>query len=142
MSQTLVRVILVAIAVSCGTSVAFAQKVMPKQEKVKYAGIWAEDCMKRNGKWVDMVSRWVEVYSAGEMVTREGVPVFKPVGKKAYRSTFDGMQASGPDTWGMKTKTGGTLNLKLLADGKLNFDLKDPNSKYHYEFAGDLTKCK
>ena len=144
MSQKLVRAFLVAIVVLCGSSVAFAQeKAMPKAEKGKYAGIWAEDCTKKNGKWVDMVARWVEVYAAGKMVTnKEGNRVFKPIGKKLYRSTFDDIQSSGPGMWRSKTKS---QRDDEPEDARRREDELRPQGsefEYHYEFTGDLTLCK
>jgi hypothetical protein len=144
MSQKLVRAFLVAVVVLCGSSVAFAQeKAIPKEERAKVAGIWAEDCANTKGKWVDVVAGWVEVYQGGRMETnKEGKRVFKSMGKKVYRSGFADVSSSAPGTVAAQTKTKGTMNLKMLADGKMNFAVKDPGSKYNFEFAGDLTQCK
>jgi hypothetical protein len=143
MSQKLIRALLVTVLVLFGTSAAFAEKVIAKEDRAKLAGIWAEDCANPKGKWVDVIASWVEVYQGGRMETdKEGKRVFKSMGKKIYRTSFDDVKSTGPGAWDIVTKTKGTISLKLASDGKLTFAAKDPNSNYHFEFAGDLTQCK
>ena len=140
MSQQLIRAFFVAILVLSGSSVAFAQeKAIPKEQRATVEGSWAEDCTSKTSKWVYLIARWVEVYPSGKMITnKEGNRVFNHTGKRLYRTTFSDVQSSGPGVLAIKTKANGTLNLKMLSDGKMNFDLKDPG----YQFSGDLTLCK
>jgi hypothetical protein len=144
MSQKLVRGFLVAIVIMFGSSVAFAQeKAIPKEDRAKVAGIWAEDCANTKGKWADVVAGWMEVYAGGRMETnKEGKRVFVSMGKKVYRGNYASVQSSGPGVLAINTKTKGTIGLKMLPDGKMNVAVKDPGGKYNFEYAGDMMQCK
>jgi hypothetical protein len=140
MSQQLVRACLVAIVVMFGSSVAFAQeKTIPKSERGTVEGAWAEDCANPTSKWFYLIASWVEIYPGGKMITnKEGKRVFNHTGKRLYRSRFSDVQSSGPGVVAIKTKANGTLNLKMLPDGKMNVQLNDTS----YQFSGDLMLCK
>jgi len=138
MSQKLVRAFLVGIVVLFGTSVASAEKVIPKEERAKLAGIWGEDCANPKATYMDLVAGWAEIYPGGGMVTnKDGVRQFRSSGKRLYRANFTDVQSSGPGTLQIQTKTG-TMSAALGSDGKLKVMVKDAG----YEYAGNLSSCK